>query len=59
MIEFIEKSSIPTAQTKDKKKINDVEIEVHLAWQSCLYVTNFPEAFDKTAIESLFSTVCL
>lgn len=30
---------------------------VHIAWQSCLYVTNFPESFDKEAVEQLFSKV--
>lgn len=47
--------SVLAAQTKDKKRINDLETEVYIAWQSCLYVTNFPESFDKAALEQLFS----
>ncbi|BGP27978.1 Splicing factor [Rhodotorula toruloides] len=54
-IEFMDKESVLPAQTKDKKRINDEEVEVYIAWQSCLYVTNFPESFDKAAIEQLFS----
>ncbi|GAA5854941.1 hypothetical protein JCM9279_003579 [Rhodotorula babjevae] len=54
-IEFVDKESVLAAQTKDKKRINDLETEVYIAWQSCLYVTNFPESFDKAALEQLFS----
>ncbi|BGP52072.1 Splicing factor [Rhodotorula kratochvilovae] len=54
-IEFVEKESVLAAQTKDKKRINDLETEVYVAWQSCLYVTNFPESFDKAALEHLFA----
>ncbi|BGP66332.1 Splicing factor [Rhodotorula toruloides] len=54
-IEFMDKDSVLPAQTKDKKRVNDEEVEVYIAWQSCLYVTNFPESFDKAAIEQLFS----
>lgn len=51
------KESVLAAQTKDKKRINESEIEVYIAWQSCLYVTNFPESFDKPAVEKLFEKV--
>ncbi|GAA6059133.1 hypothetical protein JCM10212_003880 [Sporobolomyces blumeae] len=54
MLEFMDKESVLPAQTKDKKRINESEVEVHIAWQSCLYVTNFPESFDKAAVEKLF-----
>ncbi|GAA6038706.1 hypothetical protein JCM8097_002356 [Rhodosporidiobolus ruineniae] len=53
-IEFAERESVLAAQTKDKKRVNDEELEVYVAWQSCLYVTNFPEVFDKEKIEALF-----
>jgi len=49
--------SVLAAQTKDKKRVNESEIEVHIAWRSCLYVTNFPESFDKPAVEKLFEKV--
>ncbi|KAI5481378.1 pre-mrna splicing factor 24 [Pseudohyphozyma bogoriensis] len=55
MIEFVDKESVGMAQTKDKKKINGVEVEVHIAWKSCLYVTNYPESYDKEKVEKLFS----
>ena len=33
------------------------EIAVHLAWQSTLYVTNFPESADDKFIRDLFGKV--
>ena len=57
MLEFMEKESVLPARTKDKKKINGVEIDVHIAWHSCLYVTNFPESFDKAKVEEMFFKV--
>ncbi|GAA6026461.1 hypothetical protein JCM8202_005309 [Rhodotorula sphaerocarpa] len=53
-IEFVEKESVLAARTKDKKRINDVELEVYIAWECCLYVTNYPETYDKAAVEKLF-----
>ncbi|KAM0751866.1 hypothetical protein T439DRAFT_325059 [Meredithblackwellia eburnea MCA 4105] len=55
MIEFVDRESVLAAQTKDKKRINDVEVDVHIAWKSCLFVTNYPESYDKAAVETLFS----
>ena len=48
---------VPAALTRDKKKINDVEIEVSVAWKSTLYVTNFPENSDDASIRELFGKV--
>lgn len=45
------------ARTKDKKKIHDEEVEVHIAWQSCLYITNFPPSYDQNQVEALFAPV--
>ncbi|GAA5883970.1 hypothetical protein JCM6882_002087 [Rhodosporidiobolus microsporus] len=53
-IEFVDRESVLAAQTKDKKRVNEQELEVYVAWQSCLYVTNFPESWDKEKIEALF-----
>ncbi|GLB38245.1 putative RNA recognition motif containing protein [Lyophyllum shimeji] len=53
-VEFFERDCIPAALTKDKKRIRDHEIAVHLAWKSTLYVTNFPETTDDAAIRGLF-----
>ena len=50
--------SVPAALTKDKKRIDGQEVAVHLAWQSTLYVTNFPEKADDTFIRTLFAKVC-
>lgn len=49
--------SVPQALTKDKKRIKDEEIAVHLAWQSTLYITNFPETADDAFIRNLFGKV--
>lgn len=49
--------SIPAALTKDKKRLRDEEIAVHLAWKSTLYVTNFPESADDTVVRELFGAV--
>ncbi|KZV73245.1 hypothetical protein PENSPDRAFT_627695 [Peniophora sp. CONT] len=54
-VEFADSSSVPAALTKDKKRIDGVEVAVHLAWQSTLYVTNFPESVDDAAIRETFS----
>ncbi|KAJ4482272.1 hypothetical protein J3R30DRAFT_3681497 [Lentinula aciculospora] len=53
-VEFMDRTSVPAALTKDKKKIRDQEIAVHMAWQSTLYVTNFPESADDSYIRNLF-----
>lgn len=45
------------ALTKDKKRVLDAEIAVSVAWQSTLYVTNFPQNTDDAAIKELFGTV--
>ncbi|KAH0831905.1 hypothetical protein J3R83DRAFT_12788 [Lanmaoa asiatica] len=53
-VEFAARESIPAALTKDKKRIEGTEVNVHLAWRSTLYVTNFLEKTDDTAIRDLF-----
>ncbi|SCV74534.1 BQ2448_7563 [Microbotryum intermedium] len=54
MIEFMSSSDVLAARTKDKKRLRGEEIQVEVAWQSCLYVTNFPEDWDKEQVERLF-----
>lgn len=49
--------SVPAALTKDKKRVHGEEIAVHLAWQSTLYVTNFPESADDKFVRELFGKV--
>ncbi|KAG1745853.1 uncharacterized protein EDB91DRAFT_1119017 [Suillus paluster] len=53
-VEFHDRDSVPAALTKDKKRVHETEISVHLAWRSTLYVTNFPEKFDDASIRDLF-----
>ncbi|KIK95320.1 hypothetical protein PAXRUDRAFT_140954 [Paxillus rubicundulus Ve08.2h10] len=53
-VEFTARDSIPPALTKDKKRIDRMEVSVHLAWRSTLYVTNFPEKTDDATIRDLF-----
>ncbi|KAH8114308.1 hypothetical protein DFH11DRAFT_1593741 [Phellopilus nigrolimitatus] len=53
-VEFSERESVAAALTKDKKRISGQEISVHLAWQSTLYATNFPEKADDGFIRQLF-----
>ncbi|OCH91935.1 RNA-binding protein Prp24 [Obba rivulosa] len=53
-VEFHERESVPAALTKDKKRVHDEEVAVHLAWKSTLYVTNFPEKADDAFIRELF-----
>ncbi|TFY81135.1 hypothetical protein EWM64_g2871 [Hericium alpestre] len=53
-VEFLERDSVPAALTKDKKRVHDQEIAVHMAWESTLYVTNFPEKADDAFVRSLF-----
>ncbi|KAG2155888.1 uncharacterized protein EDB93DRAFT_58815 [Suillus bovinus] len=53
-VEFYDRDSVPAALTKDKKRIHETEIGVHLAWRSTLYITNFPEKFDDASIRDLF-----
>ncbi|KAF8195410.1 hypothetical protein BJ912DRAFT_956851 [Pholiota molesta] len=53
-VEFFDRDSVPAALTKDKKRLRDQEISVHLAWRSTLYVTNFPESADDAFMRDLF-----
>ncbi|KAM0789923.1 hypothetical protein ACM66B_006763 [Microbotryomycetes sp. NB124-2] len=55
MVEFTDRETVLPAQTKDKKRVNGEEIDVHVAVKACLYVTNFPELYDKATIEQMFS----
>ncbi|KAI6030527.1 hypothetical protein F5J12DRAFT_296247 [Pisolithus orientalis] len=53
-VEFTTRDSVPAALTKDKKRIDGTEVNVHLAWRSTLYATNFPEKWDDTSVRVLF-----
>ncbi|KAL0576045.1 Splicing factor [Marasmius crinis-equi] len=53
-VEFLDRDAVPAALTKDKKRIRGNEMAVHLAWQSTLYITNFPESADDAYIRNLF-----
>ncbi|KAF7331655.1 ATP-dependent DNA helicase PIF1 [Mycena kentingensis (nom. inval.)] len=53
-VEMFDRDDIPAALTKDKKRIRNQEIAVHLAWKSTLYVANYPESTDDAALRALF-----
>ncbi|KAF9527604.1 hypothetical protein CPB83DRAFT_934295 [Crepidotus variabilis] len=53
-VEFVDRESVPAGLTKDKKRVHDQEIAVHLAWKSTMYITNFPESTDDAYIRNLF-----
>ena len=50
MLEFMDRNSVLAAQTKDKKRINGVEVEVTIAWKSCLFVTNYPDEIGRAHV---------
>ncbi|KAG9075182.1 Splicing factor [Ceratobasidium sp. UAMH 11750] len=54
-VEFMDRESVPAALTKDKKRVDEAEINVHLAWKSTLYITNFLEKTDDAEIRRMFS----
>ena len=58
-VEFVEAGSVAAARTRDKKRFEgrDEELDVFLGAGSCLYVTNFPEEYDKEKLEGLFKPV--
>ena len=58
-VEFQNKEDVSAGLTKDKKRIDDHEISVYLAWQSTLYVTNFADNTDDASIRQLFTQVFL
>ncbi|KAI9768784.1 MAG: Splicing factor [Geoglossum simile] len=53
-IEFDSKEDVLTAQTRDMKRFDGNEIEVHVGAGSTLYVTNYPPTADETYIRNLF-----
>lgn len=56
LVEFADRSSIPAAHTKDKKRVNGQSVQVDLGYECTLYVTNFPEEADDLWVRTLFSS---
>jgi hypothetical protein len=58
-VEFVEAESVLAARTRDKKRFkgSEEELDVFPGVGSCLYVTNFPEEYDKEKLEGLFKPV--
>ncbi|KZS97439.1 hypothetical protein SISNIDRAFT_450238 [Sistotremastrum niveocremeum HHB9708] len=56
-VEFMSRDSIPPALTKDKKRLppHENELNVHPAWQSTLYITNFPPSANDEQIREMFA----
>ena len=53
-VEFMDRSSVPAALTRDKKTIGESQVHVYQAGQTTLFVTNFPEKMDDTSLRELF-----
>lgn len=53
-VEFKDHESIPGALTKDKKRVNGIEVAVSVGWESTLYITNFREGMDDAEMRTLF-----
>jgi squamous cell carcinoma antigen recognized by T-cells 3 len=58
-IEFDSKEDVLTAQTRDMKRFDGNEIEVHVGTGSTLYVTNYPPTADEAYIRDLFKDVSI
>lgn len=54
-VEFEERSSIPAARTRDRKRVCGAEVRVSLGRECTLYVTNFPEEYTYEALRDLFA----
>lgn len=54
-VEFMDRSSVPAALTRDKKSIGESQVHVYQAGQTTLFVTNFPEKMDDTSLRGLFA----
>lgn len=59
LVEFVEAESVLAARTRDKKRFPQSrdELNVFPGVGSCLYVTNFPEDYDKETLEGHFKPV--
>lgn len=55
VVEFSDRSAIPAARTKDKKKVNGSQISISLGWECTLFVTNFSEAWTDSEVRRRFS----
>ncbi|TIB96553.1 hypothetical protein E3Q17_03809 [Wallemia mellicola] len=53
-VEFNSRDDVLAALTKDKKRIEDIEINVVMGWSATLYVTNFPEGTKDEELRALF-----
>lgn len=56
-IELTDEQAVLRALTKDHKRFHGSEIRVLKAFQTTVWVTNFPPSYDSEAIKSLFSRV--
>ena len=54
-VEFMDRSSVPAALTRDKKTIGESQAHVYQAGQTTLFVTNFPEKMDDESLRELFA----
>lgn len=54
VVEFSDRSAVPAAKTKDKKKLNGMQISISLGWECTLFVTNFSEAWTDAEVRRRF-----
>ncbi|CEH13117.1 RNA-binding protein SART3 (RRM superfamily) [Ceraceosorus bombacis] len=54
MVEFVDRSSVPAARTRDRKLIGSNEVRVSLGWECTLFVTNFEEGTTDEQIKAAF-----
>lgn len=54
VVEFMDRTSISAARTKDKTQVRGHEVQVSLGWECTLYVTNFPADTDDFFIRNMF-----
>lgn len=54
---YLKQESMPTALTRDKKRVKGVEVAVSPAENTTLHVTNFREGMDDKDIRTMFEKV--
>ncbi|ODQ56791.1 hypothetical protein WICANDRAFT_81621 [Wickerhamomyces anomalus NRRL Y-366-8] len=56
-VEFADEQSVLRALTKDHKRFHGSQIRVQKAFQTTVWVTNYPPSYTSESIKSLFSTI--
>ncbi|CAM9023751.1 unnamed protein product [Wickerhamomyces anomalus] len=56
-VEFADEQSVLRALTKDHKRFHGSQIRIQKAFQTTVWVTNYPPSYTAESIKSLFSTI--